>query len=337
MVSNRCKLAVRQKLIDLGFHFSIVNLGEVDIMENITPEMRALLSTEFNSIGFELIDDKRTILVEQIKNIIIESIDNREELIKINFSNYLSEKLNYDYAYLTNLFSEIQGTTIEQFLISHKIEKVKELITYGELSISDISRHLNYSSVPHLSAQFKKVVGISPSQFLKIKNLRRKPLEELGKSAKSASLKRSSKIINKNKLKLFLVEDNPVFLRMLALQFLEHDNFEVETYTTGELCVKNLVHNPDIIILDYHLNSIVENAMTGIETMDKINSLNANFPIIMLSSQDEIEVAVNCLRHKAVDYVVKNETAFPRLQKIITDIISNQKMEKKLNWFKDRM
>ena len=124
---------------------------------------------------------------------------------------------------------------------------------------------------------------------------------------------------------------------MLALQFLEHDNFEVETYATGELCVKNLAQNPDIIILDYHLNSIVKNAMTGIETMDKINSLNANFPIIMLSSQDEIEVAVNCLRHKAVDYVVKNETAFPRLQKIITNIISSQKMEEKLNWFKDRM
>jgi AraC-like DNA-binding protein/CheY-like chemotaxis protein len=337
MVSNRCKLAVKQKLINLGLHFSIVDLGEVDVMENITPKMRALLSIQLNSIGFELIDDKRTILVEQIKNTIIESVDHKEGLIKINFSNYLSEKLNYDYAYLTNLFSEVQGTTIEQFLIIHKIEKVKELITYGELSISDISRYLNYSSVPHLSAQFKKVVGISPSQFLKLKSIRRKPLEELGKSAKSTSLKSLSKIVNKNKLKLFLVEDNPIFLRMLELQFLEHDNFEVETYATGELCVKNLVHNPDIIILDYHLNSIVENAMTGIETLDKINSLNANFPIIMLSSQDKIEVAVDCLHHKAVDYVVKNETAFPRLQKIITNIISYQKMEKKLNWFEDRM
>ncbi len=175
--------------------------------------------------------------------------------------------------------------------------------------------------MPHLSAQFKKVVGISPSQFLKLKNIRRKPLEELGKSAKSPSLKSLSKITSENKLKLFLVEDNPIFLRMLELQFLEHDNFEVETYATGELCVKNLAHNPDIIILDYHLNSIVENAMTGIETLDKINSLNANFPIIMLSSQDKIEVAVDCLHHKAVDYVVKNETAFPRLQKIITNII----------------
>jgi AraC-like DNA-binding protein/CheY-like chemotaxis protein len=337
MVSNRCKLAVKQKLINLGLHFRIVDLGEVDVMESISTEMRALLSIELNSMGFELIDDKRTILVEQIKNTIIESIDRKEGLIKIKFSNYLSEKLNYDYAYLTNLFSEIQGTTIEQFLIIHKIEKVKELITYGELSISDISRYLNYSSVPHLSAQFKKVVGISPSQFLKLKNIRRKPLEELGKSAKSPSLKSLSKIINKNKLKLFLVEDNPVFLRMLELQFLEHDNFEIETYATGELCVKNLVHNPDIIILDYHLNSIVENAMTGIETMDKINSLNANFPIIILSSQDEIEIAVDCLHHKAVDYVVKNESAFPRLQKIISNIISYQKMEKKLNWFEDRM
>nr|WP_302849477.1 response regulator [Polaribacter filamentus] len=150
-------------------------------------------------------------------------------------------------------------------------------------------------------------------------------------------MKSLSKITSENKLKLFLVEDNPVFLRMLELQFLELGNFEVETFTTGELCIKNLVHNPDIIILDYHLNSIVENAMTGIETMDKINSLNASFPIIMLSSQDKIEVAVDCLHHKAVDYVVKNETAFLRLQKTITTILSYQKMEKKLSWFENRM
>jgi YesN/AraC family two-component response regulator len=337
MVSNRCILAVREKLINLGLHFQILGLGEVDVMENISNEQRAQLSVDLKSIGLELMDDKRTILIEQIKNTIIESITQKEALIKIKFSTLLSEKLNHDYTYLTNLFSEVQGTTIEQFLITHKIEKVKELITYGELSITEISRDLNYSSVPHLSAQFKKVVGISPSQFLKLKSIRRKPLEELGKAANSSSLKPLKRRISKNKLKIFLVDDSPIYLKWLEIQFLEAGNFEIETYTTGELCIKNLMHNPDIIILDYHLNSIVKNAMTGIETMDKINSLKANFPIIMLSSQDEIDVAVNCMHHKAVDYVVKNETAFLRLQKIITTILSYQKMEKKLNWFQDRM
>lgn len=337
MVSNRCKLAVKEKLINLGLHFSIVNLGEVDVMENITPEMRTQLSVDLKSIGLELMDDKRTILIEQIKNTIIESINQKEALVKIKFSTFLSEKLNHDYTYLTNLFSEVQGTTIEQFLITHKIEKVKELITYGELSITEISRDLNYSSVPHLSAQFKKVVGISPSQFLKLKNVRRKPIEELDRADNSLLIKPLKSTISKNKLKIFLVDDSPVYLKWLEIQFLEAGIFEVETYTTGELCIKNLTHNPDIIILDYHLNNIVKNAMTGIETMDKINSLNVNFPIIILSSQDEINVAVNCMHHKAVDYVIKNETAFLRLQKIITTVLSYQKMEKKLNWFQDRM
>ena len=215
MVSNRCKIAVKEELTKLGLHFNIVDLGEVEIMENISTEQREQLQECFLGVGLELMDNDKAILIERIKNVIIETIHHSEEKVKINFSSYLSEKLNYDYAYLTNLFSEIQGTTIEQFLITHKIEKVKELITYGELSISDISRHLNYSSVPHLSAQFKKVVGISPSQFLKIKNLRRKPLEELGKSAKRPSLKNSSNIINK--LKLFLVDDNPVFFKNVSV------------------------------------------------------------------------------------------------------------------------
>jgi AraC-like DNA-binding protein/CheY-like chemotaxis protein len=337
MVSNRCKLAVKQKLINLGLHFSIVDLGEVDIMENMTPLMREQLSIDLDSIGLELIDDKKTILIEQIKTTIIESIFRKEELIKIKFSNYLSEKLNYDYGYLANIFSDIQGTTIEQFLIIHKIEKVKELITYGELSITDISRDLNYSSVQHLSAQFKKVVGISPSQFLTLKSIKRKPLDELGKLANSSSLQNLNEITRENKVKIFLVDDNPIFLKSLEIQFLELGNYVVETYTTGELCLKNLMHNPDIIILDYHLNSIFKNAMTGIETMDKINSLNANFPVIMLSSQDKIQVAVECMHHKAVDYVMKSETAFLRLQKIITTILSYQKMKKKLTWFEDRM
>jgi YesN/AraC family two-component response regulator len=337
MVSNRCILAVKEKLTNLGLHFQVLGLGEVDIMENVTPEIQAILSTELNSLGFELIDDKKKILIEQIKHTITESIEQKNGYIKIKFSNYLSEKLNYDYTYLANLFSEVQGTTIEQTMIIYKIEKVKELITYGELSITDISRDLNYSSVPHLSAQFKKVVGISPSQFLKLKKTRRKPLEELGKTDNSLLIKPLRSRISENKLKIFLVDDSPIYLKWLEIQFLEAGIFEVETYTTGELCIKNLKHNPDIIILDYHLNSIIKNAMTGIETMDKINSLNLNFPIIILSSQDEINVAVNCMRHKAVDYVVKNETAFLRLQKIISNVMGYQKMEKKLSWFEDRM
>ena len=125
-----------------------------------------------------------------------------------------------------------------------------------------------------------------------------------------------------NKIKLFLIDDEPVLLKLLEIQFLELGNFIVETFATGELCIDSLSHNPNIIISDYHLNSIVKNAMNGLETLDKIKSLNAAIPVVILSSQDKIDVAVNCLHHKAVDYVEKNETAFLRLQKIITNILS---------------
>mgnify|MGYP001018441164 FL=1 len=142
---------------------------------------------------------------------------------------------------------------------------------------------------------------------------------------------------NKNKVKIFLVDDDALFLKSLEIEFLDNADFTVETYPTGELCIANLSHNPDIIILDYQLDGIVKNAMNGLETLDKIKAFNPEIPVIMLSSQDKIEVAINCMHHKAFDYVVKSETAFVRLQKIITSIFKYQKMEKELNWYMDRM
>ena len=142
---------------------------------------------------------------------------------------------------------------------------------------------------------------------------------------------------NKNKVKIFLVDDDALFLKSLEIEFLDNADFTVETYPTGELCIAYLSHNPDIIILDYQLDGIVKNAMNGLETLDKIKAFNPEIPVIMLSSQDKIEVAINCMHHKAFDYVVKSETAFVRLQKIITSIFKYQKMEKELNWYMDRM
>ena len=179
MVSNRCKIAVKEDLRKLGLHFIIVDLGEVEIMENISAEQRNLIKNALFKSGFELIDNKRSVLIEKIKNAIIEMVHHSEEVIKINFSNYLSEKLCHDYTYMANLFSEVQGTTIEQFIIAHKIERVKELIIYGELNITEIAWKMNYSSVAHLSNQFKKVTGLSPSHFKQLKERKRNPLEEI--------------------------------------------------------------------------------------------------------------------------------------------------------------
>lgn len=142
---------------------------------------------------------------------------------------------------------------------------------------------------------------------------------------------------NDNKVKIFLVDDDALFLKSLEIEFLENADFIVETYPTGELCIANLSHNPDIVILDYQLDGIVQNAMNGLETLDKVKAFNPEIPVIMLSSQDKIEVAINCMHHKAFDYVVKSETAFVRLQKIITAIFQHQKMQKELNWYMDRM
>ena len=139
------------------------------------------------------------------------------------------------------------------------------------------------------------------------------------------------------KVKLFLVDDDAVFLKLLAIEFLQHADFDVETYPTGELCVEHLPSSPDVIILDYHLDGIVSHAINGIETLDKIKAYNPDIPVIMLSSQDKIEVAVNCMHHRAFDYVVKSETAFVRLQKTITTIFRYKKMEKELSWYMERM
>lgn len=179
MVSNRCKLAVKDELKKLGLHFIVVDLGEVEIMEKITFEKRELLKVGLLNLGLELMDDKRAILIEKIKNIIIEMVHNTEESIKINFSDFLSEKLSHNYTHLANLFSEVQGTTIEHFIISHKVERIKELIIYDELNITEIAWKMGYSSVAHLSTQFKKVTGLSPSHFKQLKNKRRIPIEEI--------------------------------------------------------------------------------------------------------------------------------------------------------------
>lgn len=182
MVSNRCKQTVKEELKKLGLHFILVDLGEVEIMENLTTSEREQAKTALLSCGFELMDDKRAILIERIKNTIIEMVHHSTEEIKTNFSNYLSEKLEHDYTYLANLFSEVQGTTIEQFIISHKIERIKELIIYGELNITEIAWKMNYSSVAHLSNQFKKMTGLTPSHFKQLKDKRRSPIEEIGNS-----------------------------------------------------------------------------------------------------------------------------------------------------------
>ena len=139
------------------------------------------------------------------------------------------------------------------------------------------------------------------------------------------------------KIKLFLVDDDALFLKSLEIEFLQNADFAIETFATGELCMKNLSHNPDVIILDYFLNGIVESAMNGLETLDKIKAFNPDIPVVMLSSQDKIDVAINCMHHRAFDYVVKSETAFVRLQKIITTIFRYKKMEKELNWYMERM
>ena len=180
MVSNRCKMAVKEELKKLGLHFIVVDLGEVEIMENISMSQREQLKKVLLDSGLELMDDKKSMLIEKIKNVIIEMVHHSTENIKVNFSDYLSEKMNHDYTYLSNLFSEVQGTTIEQFIISHKTERIKELIIYGELNITEIAWKMNYSSVAHLSSQFKKVTGLSPSHFKQLKDKRRNPIEEIG-------------------------------------------------------------------------------------------------------------------------------------------------------------
>jgi AraC-like DNA-binding protein len=182
MVSNRCKMAVKEELKKLGLHFIVVDLGEIEIMETLTTEQHGELKAGLLASGLELMDDKRAVLIEKIKNVITEMIHYSDEVPKMNYSDFIAEKLDYDYTYLSNLFSEIKGITIQQFIIVNKIERAKELLLYDELNLTEISYKLNYSSVAHLSNQFKKVTGLSPTHFKLLKDKKRIPLEEIGNS-----------------------------------------------------------------------------------------------------------------------------------------------------------
>ena len=179
MVSLRCKMLVRAELDKLGFHYVKVELGEVEIMETITEEQRNELKYSLLQSGLELMDDQKSILIERIKNTIVEMVHHAEEFPKIHFSDYITEKLKHDYTYLANLFSEVTGVTIEHYIIAHKIERVKELLIYDELNLTEISYKLNYSSVAHLSNQFKKVTGLTPTFFKHLKNKRLSTLDEV--------------------------------------------------------------------------------------------------------------------------------------------------------------
>ena len=175
----RCKMMVKEALKKLGLHYIMVDLGEVEVMENLSAEKREQLKIALVNAGLELMDDRRSVLIEKIKNVIVEMVHYTDELPKTNFSDFISKKLSHDYTYLANLFSEVQGTTIEQFIILHKTERIKELIIYGELNITEIANKMNYSSVAHLSTQFKKVTGLSPTHFKQLKDKRRNPIEEI--------------------------------------------------------------------------------------------------------------------------------------------------------------
>lgn len=179
MVSLRCKMLVKEELTNLGLHYSVVELGMVEIIEDIKPAQREELRRNLHLCGLELLDDKKSILIEKIKSVVIEMIHYSDELTSENYSIYISDKLNLDYTYLSNIFSEIKGITLQQYIILHKIEKVKELLLYDELNLTEISYKLNYSSVAHLSNQFKKITGLTPTYFKQLKNKRRKNLENL--------------------------------------------------------------------------------------------------------------------------------------------------------------
>lgn len=179
MVSLRCKMMVQQEIEQLGLKNTVVNLGTVDIPNGITNEQLEVFRIKLEHLGLELLDDKKSILIEKIKNTIIEMVHNADEQPKENYSEYLSEKLGYDYTYLSNIFSEVNGYTIQHFIIINKIEKVKELLLYNELNLTEIAYKLNYSSVAHLSYQFKKITGLAPSFYKSLKEKRLKNLEDL--------------------------------------------------------------------------------------------------------------------------------------------------------------
>ncbi len=179
MVSLRCKILVKEELNELGLHTTNIDLGTVEISGDLTKEQRYRLKKNLLRSGLELMDDKKSILIERIKNVIIELIHYSDEIPKVNYSDYISEKLNYDYTYLANIFSEVKGISIQNYIILHKIERVKELLLYDELNLTEISYKLNYSSVAHLSNQFKRVTGLSPTFFRRLKQKRTGNLEDL--------------------------------------------------------------------------------------------------------------------------------------------------------------
>jgi AraC-like DNA-binding protein len=178
MVSLRCKMMVKSELEKLGLHYRIVELGEADIMEDITAEQRVQLKSGLLKSGLELMDDKRAMTIERIKNVIVEMVHYEEEFPKVKHSVYISEKLHHDYTALANLFSESTGTTIEHYIILHKVEKIKELLLYDELTLTEISYKMGYSSVAHLSYQFKKITGLTPSFFKQLKHHRKRVVIE---------------------------------------------------------------------------------------------------------------------------------------------------------------
>jgi AraC-like DNA-binding protein len=179
MVSLRCRLLVKEELSKMGLHYVALELGMVDILEEISPEQHEQLRVNLLKSGLEVLDDKRNILIERIKNVIAEMIHYSDESQIDNYSEVISKKLDYDYTYLSNIFSEVKGITIKQFIILHKIERVKELLLYDEMSLKEISFKLGYSSVAHLSNQFKKITGLTPTYFKSIKKYRQQNLEDL--------------------------------------------------------------------------------------------------------------------------------------------------------------
>ncbi len=179
MVCDRCIMVVQNELDKLGLTASQIKLGEINLAKTPSAKEKTALTKALEPLGFEIIDDKKSRLIEQIKNIIIDLVHRQDNNIQQNLSDILSSRLHHDYNYLSNLFSEVEGTTIEKYFIAQKIEKVKELLVYDELSLSEIAFRLNYSSVAYLSNQFKKVTGLTPSHFKQVKEHRRKPLDKV--------------------------------------------------------------------------------------------------------------------------------------------------------------
>lgn len=179
MVSLRCKLMVKEELKKLGLHYIVLELGVIELLEDISKDQRRQLKKNLSKSGLELMENKKSILIEKIRNVIIEMIHYTDELPNINYSDYISEKVGYNYTYLANIFSEVKGITIQQFIIIHKIERVKELLIYDELNLTEISHRLHYSSVAHLSNQFKKITGLTPTFYKQLKEKRKQNLEDL--------------------------------------------------------------------------------------------------------------------------------------------------------------